>query len=395
MKRLIAIAGVLLFAATPALAATLASGDTLSIRNPINDDYYVAGGTVTVDGTVDGDLLAAGGTINVNGDVRQDAMVAGGTVNVDGRVGDDLRVAGGTVTVTSNVADDIVIAGGNVKLAEGATASGDMLVMGGEVQILGRVRGNLTVRGGSVTLHGAVGGNLDMDGGTLVMDGTVAGTSRIVVDKLDMSSTAKFGKDVTYWTKDGQVSFASGTVAGSAAYDPTLRSARPEERAPAAAAVALAGIFSVYGILSAALLILLLLFVTRTFFPDAAAQLRREPWWDLFYGFVYLVLTPFVSVLLMITVFGLPLGLFVLVTYVFSFAFIGPVSALLLANLAKQYYKQDWGRGMLFLVAIGFYIVLKFLNLIPVIGWLAKLVLYAMIFGALCVTKLKKAREIL
>ncbi len=394
MKRLIALAGILFFIATPALAATFASGDTLSIRNPINDDYYVGGGTVTIDSKIEGDLLAAGGTINVSGDVQQDVMVAGGTVNVDGRVGDDLRVAGGAVTVTSNVADDVVIAGGNIKLAQGATASGDMLVAGGEVEILGRVRGNLKVRGGSVTLRGTVGGNLDMDGGTLIMDGTVAGTSRVVVDKLDMGSTAKFGKDVTYWTKDGQVNFASGAVAGSATYDPTLRSVRSEERAPAVA-TALAGVFSLFGILSAALLILLLLFATRTFFPDAAAQLRKEPWWDLFYGFVYLVLTPFAALLLMITIFGFPLGLFLLFYYLFSFAFIGPVSALLLANLAKQYYGKDWGRGMLFLVAIGFYIALKLLNLIPIIGWLAKLLLYAMIFGALCVTKLTKAREIL
>ncbi len=128
---------------------------------------------------------------------------------------------------------------------------------------------------------------------------------------------------------------------------------------------------------------------------DVAGQVRAEPWWNLFYGFVYLVLTPFIGMLLMVTIFGLPLGVLTLVLYVFSIIFLAPVTALVLTKLTQDYYKTKWGKGMVFLISIGFYIVLKLLNLVPVIGWVAKLLLYAVVLGALCVTKTKKMQKIL
>ncbi len=390
MKRLILPALLLLslLVAVPVLAATV--GDPAGVPETVPDDLYVAHRTLTLQATVNGDAIIAGGEVTVNGPVAQDLLAAGGTVTVNGPVEDDIRAAGGTVTLAGPVGSDVVAAGGKVVLTQSASASGDALLTGGEVQLLGRVRGNLRAGGGTVVVDGIVNGDAEITAEDVTVNGTVRGNAKIHAQRLTVGPQARFEKDLTY-VSNQELQFGSGTVMGAVRYQ-----ARPDDpdARPGGAAGAFAGAFSVFHLLSTALIVLILLLLNRTFLPTAAERLRREPLWNAFYGLVYLVLTPAVSLLLMITLIGLPLGLALLAGYIFSLVFLPAVTAVVLAFTAERHVGRTWGTGIRLLVSIGMAIVLRLLWLIPIIGWAAWVCILLAALGAVLATKLERLQAL-
>jgi hypothetical protein len=95
--------------------------------------------------------------------------------------------------------DDRVITGGGLKIEEGETVH-DVVMLGGSVDIFGKVTGDVVVTGGSVHLHDgarvngdvtALGGSIDVDDGARV-DGDVG----VVGGSLHKAEGAKIGGDI-------------------------------------------------------------------------------------------------------------------------------------------------------------------------------------------------------
>ena len=73
------------------------SGETITRRGVINDDYYAAGGTVDINAIISGDAVVAGGDLFIGHHVKGDVMLAGGSVHIRGDIEDDVRTAGGDI----------------------------------------------------------------------------------------------------------------------------------------------------------------------------------------------------------------------------------------------------------------------------------------------------------
>lgn len=87
------------------------------LTEPVTDDLYIVGKSVRVDQPADEDVFAAGERVEVSGQVGQDVYAAGGTVQVNALVGDDLHAAGQTVEISGNTAGDVFAAGRTVVIA--------------------------------------------------------------------------------------------------------------------------------------------------------------------------------------------------------------------------------------------------------------------------------------
>gem|GEM_PF-603612 len=373
--------------ALPTFAATLEHADVPGPGVIVKDDLYVAGKIINITREVQGDLLAAGGDISVSKKVSQDLMAAGGTINITSDVGDDMRVAGGEIFIKSKIGGDLVIFGGTVILDAASVVGRDLIITGGEVVVHGRVIGNVRAKGGRITLNGVVDGNLIAEAGELHLNGRVLGYSKVSGEEVHLGSSAKFGKKVEYWSPAGPMSF--GAAATDTLFSPSLERQQNGKKTHQAK-VMLASTFMAFSFLAAALVMGLLIIITKKYFADVATQLRKDPWWSLLYGFLYVIVTPVLSVILMITIIGLPLGLFFFFGYIFSLVFALPVTALVVGKLLQIKYKKKWGKGMFFLVSVGVLVVLKLLAVIPLIGLLIKLLLILAVLGALMTTKCRK-----
>ena len=399
MRRSVSItlaASLLSLIALPALAATLHAGENLTVATPIRDNAYLVGGNVTVDQAVNGDLLVAGGDVTVNAAVKQDILAGGGNLYVENTVGGDLRAVGGQIRIRSTVNGDLVVAGGTIDIREGTVIQGDLIVAGGDVRLAGTVNGKIYARGGNITFSGIAKGNIDFRAEEVRITGSVDGPAVLVGQKIVLGPQAKLMSDVRYWLPRTSEALPGTQVRGTVTFDPSLMKVQPQTiKAGAAAGIlaALAGI-SIMLVLSAALVILLLLLLSKTFFPDAARALLKKPWASLLYGFVFFAVTPIAGLLFLITLIGAPIGLLILVAYMFSILFAKTLTALVLAQAFVLHYKKNWGKVTLFFLALAFYIALKIIGLIPVLGWIVCVATIFFAFGALLTTKWAKFSKI-
>lgn len=383
------------FSVGSVLTLLLVSAGTLSAQSPLptnvdiarfqmSDDLYTAGGRLVVSEQIAGDLVAAGGEVHITGNVRRDVIAAGGQVELTGLVGDDVRVAGGTVVISSKVTGDMVVTGGDVTIAQGAAVGGDLAIFGGTVNILGSVNGKLTAKGGEITVNGTIGGDADIMAETFVLNGVINGKSKLVAQNMRFGPNSKLTQDVTYWTKSGAMSLAparSGTA--GTVFDPSLAPKRMDGQNAAKWVAGIAGIWAFFSIIASAVVALFFLLLFPGTFKDAGTILQKKPWQSLLVGFLYYVVMPIAIALLFFTLIGIPMALLLGAFYFFTALSASILSALVLARWMEHRMKAKWHIIVVLGVSIGILILLKFLWLIPILGWLLKMLLTFCTVGAL------------
>ena len=363
-------------------------GDTTIVLLPINDDLYASGGKVLIDESVTGDVMVAAGSLIIGGSVGQDLHAAGGSVVVNAPVGDDLRAAGGDITLTSRVGGDLVVFGGSVTLTSGAVVEGDVVVGSGSLILAGTVQGDLRASSGTVDFSGTIGGKARFEGADeLRLGGRVAGDTTFSSDRALVGPGARFGGDVAYWLEGGEMEFAPGIVAGEARFDPSLKKRTPVvpmvREKPAAVAGGLFGAFFAFTFLSGVVVLILLGIIFPRPFRRAGEVLHREFWKSTGVGFLSFLALPAAAILAMVTVVGMPVGALLLSVFAFAVMFSRVVAALVLARWIERRRYREWGRGGLLLAAVGLYLVIKLVGIIPFIGWLAVGLLVLASYGAL------------
>lgn len=247
-------------------------------------DQYLAGATVDVHGRVEGDLTMAGLQAGLDGTVSGDVNAAGFLVHVGGVVGDDVRALGGKVVVQGWVGDGLLVAGGEIALTRGTRVAGDAILGGRRIVDLGDVDGDLHAAGAYVEIGG-----------------DVAGATRIHSDEVVIGPKARLRGDLVVTGANPPRIAEGARIAGKVSV------AAPGRRTLGAWAVAGA---------RAALMqlgMLLLAWAWMALAPglarDAAALEWRSPWFAETLGIAAVVGLPIASVLLALTVVGIPVAI--------------------------------------------------------------------------------------
>jgi hypothetical protein len=305
---------VAVFAAIVSLAGSGCSievnGDDNGVSQQFGTDYFGAGGMLNLTEPVEGDAFLAGGQVATASEVDGDLVAGGGEVSIGGSVGDDVYAAGGDVKVDAIIHGNARVGGGDVTVGPATVIAGATTLTGGRVDFEGNSHGFLKVSGGKVTISGQAHGDVEVRseelvigpetqiGGRLVYRGPVA---PIVPEGAVIAGGVEFHEF-------GHGSFMHG------------------ERGPVREAVHwlgsmlwFAGVFFV-----GALFVVL--------FPGlsmrAAETIGRDPWQSLGLGLAILVCVPFVAVVLLVTIIGIPLALLLMPVYLLL-SFLGWIVAAL------------------------------------------------------------------
>jgi len=330
MKK-ISLTGLLLFLLTFFLSpAVLAQNKAKSlVKLPV----FMAGDNQIIDNDIEGDLMVAGSQIKITSDISEDAYVAGGQIDINGTVNGNLIVAGGSVTISGKVLKNVIVAGGQIKIQDSAQIGGYVLAGGAQVDLLGNFSGPVKVGAGSLVVgeNAVINGDLEAD-----------------VSKSDISSTSKISgekKIQIHETKTPEKSEKVVTQLPRVTY-----------------------IKDIFSFLSK--LIILLVFVSLFGRKLKSIKSKNSFWSLLGWGFVILVMTPVLTLTLMVTVIGIPLSFIISGLYFISLSLSKIVTAIVAGDYMSQkgylktnnYYLQGF-------VALVFITVL---SLIPFIGAFVK-----------------------
>ncbi|OGY21857.1 MAG: hypothetical protein A2126_02980 [Candidatus Woykebacteria bacterium GWB1_45_5] len=319
-----------------------ATGDTVEISGTVNGDVYAFGGQVLVDGTVNGDLIAAGGLVNISGDISQDARVGGGQVTISGKIGRNLTVGGGNVDITSSA----TIAGGAV------------------------------VGGGNVSLAAPVGKDAKIGAGNLTVSNTIAGDLDAGVGVMRLTSKAQIGGNLNYWSDQNASIDKNAKVVGKITKNKPAEAAKPSAKKVFGLFTGFNLIVGAISLISTLILGLLIIALFPRYNRAVVYTLKRRPWASLGVGFLALVLTPIIFVILLITVVAIPLAFVLLAFYAIALY----LSRVFIIFWAGTMIFERTGRKIheVWALIVGL-IVYYILTLIPFIGGLVTF--FVILFG--------------
>ncbi|NVE96023.1 bactofilin family protein [Altererythrobacter lutimaris] len=310
-----------------------------------------------------------------------DLFAAGGTVEAKGVSADHLFLTGGDITVSNAEVRDLIAAGGEVRL-NAANVADDLIAAGGEV-IAGEgfeIGGTAIVTGGTVRFNAPVGQDLRIGANEIFVDSTVAGTSRLSGSKIVIGPNARLQGDLLYRGDDLTID-PSAVIEGDRTELPAWESYNPEE------AGAGLGSFFVYFSLSILIsyfvIVSLLVLVLPSLMQRTSDMLHATPLRALGIGVLYAFVVPVMGILLVWTVLGIPLAIFLFLASLALTPLAVAVTAYFVGMLGRRVVskRSDAPRNTAerFIWPLAGVAILFALSLIPLLGLLV--MLFSMLFG--------------
>jgi len=374
-KLVVAVIAAIILVPVFAFGATIKAGEEVSIKkgDNVRDNLYVAGGNVSVNGIVFGDLLTAGGNILISENVSEDITAAGGAVTILGDSGGDVRVAGGNILVAGDVTGDLVVVGGTAIISSDVSVGKDLVIAGGQISVDGDVAGDVQVAGGVMTINGHIKGGVDAKiddhltiGDGAIIDGGLEYSARSA-DALRVNEGAVVTGEIVFTefdavSADGAKNFIFAAI----------------------------GAFVLFKLIALIIAALVLVWLFKDFSNSIVKGVVRNPLRMLGYGFVVLVVVPAASIVLFITLFGVPLGfiailsygLLMLVTCVYTGVVVGAwVSQMIRKSGSAVVTCKNVTLGVILLTVV---------KLIPIIGWIVGLFVMLVTLGSIAEVVYKK-----
>lgn len=372
----------------PISAAEFYYGKDVVMGEPRNNDSYVLGENVTVQSFIKGDLVAIANFVRIKSDILEDLIVISDELELFSMVKDDALVLARQVDLDAQIMGDFMDAGMNLRLARGAVVHGDLVFAGSRLDIYGNVKGNLIAYAGTVNIQGNVDGHIHVEGGDVIISGNIGKNAVIMADSIRLDKSARFLGDVDYFSQEGAVDFTPCLTDGKSEFRPELgeeyswRNWSDNSWAPEIGwkfgissyiISLLSGLFTIF--------IWLLLFPNR--FRHAAGRLSMAPVSSIGLGFLYVLFVPVLIFLLVISIVGIPLSLFVGFFYLFTILFSRTFAAVLIAMYIDSKFDRVLQVGWLALIAFGIFLFAKMLGFLPVLGWAINIIISVAALGAL------------
>lgn len=332
-------------------------------------DYFATGKTIEVSGIVTGDVYAFGTEVIIDGTVRGSVIAAAGSISISGTVEGNARLAGGQIEINGRVLKNVTAASASIQLDRSGSIGGNAILSAGISEIDGSVGGNLTLSGSKLRLQGSIGGNVDVGAA-----------------ELRIGSRAIIGGDLKY-SSDEAVIDPGANIQGATTVKPSFirRVIRGKWHLFGARTTGMLMNFFFTFVIGAFIMKLFPRKLDRTL--DA---LRNKPWKSLFTGLLTIILLPIISVLLFITILGLPIGLALLALSLLGFYSAKIFPVLWLSNrLFRRWIKDPHSLWRLFVGLILFFLIIQ----IPFLGAPLSLAFTLIGLGALVLGRVPQKRR--
>jgi len=357
---------ITLFSSTTAFAYEIISGQDVYLSHPIEDDLYVFGANVTIDKEVFGDLYVVGGVVNIDATIYEDLVVLGGKVDINSEVKGDAKIGGLKSTLNGIIGDDYFVSSWYSDIGPQAKVHGTVLagstLLGVDGEIDEYLRGAL----GVLNFNGIVHKNIEVT----VQDSIVV-SSQSTVDG-NLKYNALLETKIPDGVVKGDILFNKFT-AKSETTDTTIKE-----------------IFLGLKLLSYFItLVFLLLFIlfTPNLLEKSAKLVSENVFKSFGLGFLVLVIGFVGSLILMMTIIGIPIALLLLNILVLIIIFAKIFASYCVASFiidSKKKIHLKIKRFFLTALIILFYYLTSF---IPYLGVVIKFVMFVIGVGSIIMVK--------
>jgi cytoskeletal protein CcmA (bactofilin family) len=158
-------------AGTEAAELSLHNHQTYVLRadETIDNDLIVAADVVRIEGTVAGDLIVAAHVVEISGTIAGDILGFAEEVNIRGRVEGSVRTGSRTLDVEGVVSRNVTAVGETIRLRPGANVAGSFTAACREAFVSAPVARDLLIFSQTQELDSRVGGSATLAGGTLTI----------------------------------------------------------------------------------------------------------------------------------------------------------------------------------------------------------------------------------
>lgn len=296
----------------------------------VEDDVYMSSEVITLDQSVNGNVYLFGNDVNVNSSmILGNLIVFGDNVNINADITGSIYIVANKVTITGG-ADDAYIMAETVNFEENSYISRNARVISENLNLKGSIERDL----------------YSLSEKTNILESQFGGVRGKLYykDNLNVQGDNKVNETIKISDKTTEFKERTETF-----FDVLVEVINRM--------VIAAQIFT-----AAIVIILLCLFIK----PKENIEENRNYLIDLLKGFVYMICIPIIAMILMLTIIGIPLSLIIFLVYVVALFLSIPVASIDVARIIlKEKADTKW---KLILSAIGIYLVLEIIKVIPVIG---------------------------
>lgn len=343
----------------------------------VDQDYFATGETVTIAGTVNGDVYVAGGNIVVTGTINGDLFAAGGMVTIRGDISDDVRVAGGQILISGTVGKNVTAMGGSVTISDAANIEGSLVSGTGSLSIYGPIAKGATIGAGSMQLDSTIGGNV------------LAGVGQMV-----LNPGATVGGNMTYYSEQKAEIQQGAVIEGEVNMKapPAPKEVTEAQKEQAKEALWKASIISrIFYLISLYVIGAIFLLVVPVFTQKVSAYLKTDPWKSIGMGFLILFMTPFLILVLLMTVVAIPLALMLIAVYLIYIYLSVLFSTYFIGEKFMSYFSKKNSPYLILLVGL---ITYGLLISIPFVGWIFSFIAMLAGMGALLMKKQEYIKDL-
>ena len=355
-KRLIflSIIGILV---SMAGAAEYRSGESITIQeeDSLFSDLFVGSRYVNIRGVVAGDIFVGCEQATVEGRVLDDVIAGCRNLQISGDVDDMVIGFAETIVIDGEVGGDVIGFGKILRITQRAKIKGNVYVGAGELLLEGGSIGGFIKGGaGKVHLNGTVKGKVELEAGDIYFgpDYLAKGGTKLTLHKdLSEYELENVPDDLEVEVKSHSRFFQEA--------------------------------FFYWYLLSLLIVGILIIALFKNFSRDYISFAGNQIGKNFGFGFLGLVATPIVIVILAVLILTIPvslilLSLFIILNYL-SMAF----SALFVGNYVISSFKKEKEQNNMFLSVLLGVILVTFVTEIPFIGWLFNLIIISFGMGSL------------
>ena len=270
------------------------------------------------------------------------------------------RISANSATIAGSIGEDLLLLGNSIGIHGGATIGRDLIVTVASLTLDGTVQRRFAGNAQTVTLNGRVGSNVDVG-----------------VEELTITEDASIGGDLTY-RSDEMAEIAGGADIGGNVNHEMVGEAEIETGFSIGSFVP-----SIIGLIMTAVYGTALLLIFPRLTVAASNQLLENTIMSIGMGIVFLIVVPIVSVLVMITVIGIPLGLIALLLYGIALFSAQVFVGMTLGRLILSFVADGKRRMIQFLGLLLGLLILFGVSFIPYVGPWAPLVVVILGLGGL------------
>lgn len=322
-------------------------------------DYFAMGNNVEISGTVVGDVYVLATQVYIDGHVTGDVLVCAANAEISGVIDQNIRLVGGQATISGDIGNNVTVVGGNVYLASSGKIQGNLVCIGGSVEAASQIQGEATIAASYLRVSGQIGQQLSA-----------------YVGNLRITSKATIAKDLEYRSSGDADIDPHAVIGGKVVHHLSLvhRLFKEGWLHKLFVGSRVAGILMNFTYSFVIGWILLKLFPRNV--DQAMKELSNYPLKALGFGMMLLALLPLASLILLMTILGVPFALTLLTLNVITF-YTAKIISILWASQAifRRFHMQVTKPKALAAGLLVYFLLIP----IPYVGLL--LVLMALLFG--------------